>query len=162
MYYLVKVPSQSIQTSQYWLVVEHLPHPSLLSIIFTHVVFTCFSSSSSHANTIICLTHWNISWIFFMIWFDIDFESQTLDYTHGRRKVHKRMLVVWAAQRGLNDQRSCLHSFKIFCPLKPSYISNKMTEFVAHFDAHINKYMKILKMYCTVNQIDDLQSSNKK
>ena len=61
----------TVQTSQYWLVVEHLPHPSLLSIIFTHVVFTCFSSSSSHANTIICLTHCNLSWIFFMIWFDV-------------------------------------------------------------------------------------------
>ena len=61
----------TVHTSQYWLVVEHLPHPSLLSIIFTHVVFTCFSSSSSHANTIICLTHCNLSWIFFMIWFDV-------------------------------------------------------------------------------------------
>jgi hypothetical protein len=31
---------------------------------------------------------------------------------------------------------------------------------VAHFDV-LKKYMIILKMCCSVNQIDDLQSSNK-
>ena len=35
-------------------------------------------------------------------------------FGHGRRKVHKSMLVIWAAQRGTNGQLSCLHSFKIY------------------------------------------------
>ena len=43
---------------------------------------------------------------------------------HRRRKVHERMLVIWAA---LNGQLSCLHSFKIVWPMKPSYTSNEMT-----------------------------------
>jgi hypothetical protein len=33
---------------------------------------------------------------------------------HGRRKVHERILVIWAAQPGPNGQLSRLHSFKIF------------------------------------------------
>ena len=34
-------------------------------------------------------------------------------YDHGRLKVHERMLVIWAAQPGPNDQLFWLHSFKI-------------------------------------------------
>ena len=79
---------------------------------------------------------------------------------HGRRKVHKRMLVIWAAQPGPNGQLSCLHSFKVFWPIKSSYTSNEMTLYAAHFDV-LKKYTIILKMCCSVNQIDDLQSSNK-
>ena len=45
--------------------------------------------------------------------------------------------------------------------MKPSYTSNEITYFAAHFDL-LNKYMIILKMCFSVNQIDDLQSSNKK
>ena len=43
---------------------------------------------------------------------------------HGRWKVHEPMLVIWAAQPGANGQLSCLHSFKIFWHMKPSYTSN--------------------------------------
>ena len=48
-------------------------------------------------------------------------------YSHGRRKVHKRILIILADQPGLNGWLSCLHSFKIFWPMKPSYTSNEMT-----------------------------------
>ena len=44
--------------------------------------------------------------------------------------------------------------------MKPSYTSNEMTKFVAHFYV-LKKYMIILKMCCSVNQIDDLHKSNK-
>jgi hypothetical protein len=53
-----------------------------------------------------------------------------------------------------------VHSFKIFWPMKPSYTSNEMTWFAAHFDV-LEKIMIILKMCFSVKQIDDLQSSNK-
>ena len=43
---------------------------------------------------------------------------------HGRRKVQECILVILAAQPGLNGWLSCLHSFKIFWPMKPSYTSN--------------------------------------
>ena len=58
--------------------------------------------------------------------------------THGRQKVHER--IRWADQPGPNGQLSCLHSFKIFSPLKPSYTSNEMTYFAAHFDVSKNIY----------------------
>ena len=45
--------------------------------------------------------------------------------------------------------------------MKLSYTSNEMTKFAAHIDV-LKKYMMILKMCCSVNQIDDLQNSNKK
>ena len=44
--------------------------------------------------------------------------------------------------------------------MKPSYTLNEMTQFVTQFD-ELKKYMVILKMYCSVNQIDDLQTGNK-
>ena len=47
--------------------------------------------------------------------------------SHGRRKVHERILVILADQPEPNGQLSCLHSFKIFWPMKPSYTSNEMT-----------------------------------
>ena len=43
---------------------------------------------------------------------------------HERRKVHEPMLGILAAQPGPNGRLSCLHSFKIFWPMKPSYTSN--------------------------------------
>ena len=45
--------------------------------------------------------------------------------------------------------------------MKPSYTLNEMTQFVTHFDV-LKKYMVILKMCYSVNQIDGLQRSNKK
>ena len=45
--------------------------------------------------------------------------------------------------------------------MKPSYTYNEMTYFAAHFDV-LKKYAIILKMCFSVNQIDDLQSDNKK
>ena len=53
---------------------------------------------------------------------------------HGRRKVYEHILFILAAQPGPNGQLSCLHCFKIFWPMKPSYISNELTWFTAHFD----------------------------
>ena len=44
--------------------------------------------------------------------------------------------------------------------MKQSY-THEMTLFAAHFDV-LKKYMIILKMCCSVNQIDDLQRSDKK
>ena len=46
---------------------------------------------------------------------------------HGRGKVHEHILVILADQPGPNGRLSCLHSFKIFWPMKPSYTSNEMT-----------------------------------
>ena len=43
----------------------------------------------------------------------------------------------------------------------PSYTSNEMTLVVSHFDV-LKKYMIIMKMCFSVNQIDYLQSTNKK
>ena len=40
---------------------------------------------------------------------------------------HLRSLAIWAAQSGPNGRLSCLHSFKIVWPMKPSFISNQMT-----------------------------------
>ena len=60
--------------------------------------------------------------------------SLILQCTHGRRKVHEHILVILAAQPGPNGQLFCLHSFKNFSPMKPSYTSNEMTWFAAHFD----------------------------
>ena len=62
---------------------------------------------------------------------------------------------------GPNGQLSCHHSFKTFLPRKPSHTLNEMTQFVTHFDV-LKKYMVILKMCYSVNQIDGLQRSNKK
>ena len=45
--------------------------------------------------------------------------------------------------------------------MKPPYNISKITLFAAHFDV-LNKYMVILKLCFSVNQIDDLQSINKK
>ena len=73
---------------------------------------------------------------------------------------HGTMLIIWAAQHRPNSRLSCLHSFKIFWPMKPSYTLNEMTQFVTHFDV-LKRYRVILKMCCSVNQIDDLQTSNK-
>ena len=44
--------------------------------------------------------------------------------------------------------------------MKQSYNSNEMTQIGAHFDV-LKKYMIILKTFFSVNQIYDLQSSNK-
>ena len=40
--------------------------------------------------------------------------SSSYRYAHGRRKVHKRIHVILAAQPGPNGRLSCLHSFKTF------------------------------------------------
>ena len=53
----------------------------------------------------------------------------------------------------------CLHSFKIFWPVKSSYTLNEMKWFAAYFDV-LKRFMRILKMCFSVNQIDDLQSSH--
>ena len=45
--------------------------------------------------------------------------------------------------------------------MKLSYTSNEMTEFATHFDV-LRNYMIVLKKCISVNQIDYLQSSNKK
>ena len=45
--------------------------------------------------------------------------------------------------------------------MKPSYTLNEMTQYAAHFDVS-KKYMIILKICFSVNQIDDLQSIDKK
>ena len=44
---------------------------------------------------------------------------------------------------GPNGQFACLHSFKIFWPMKPSCTSNEMIQFVAHFD--VSKIYEIKK-----------------
>jgi hypothetical protein len=40
---------------------------------------------------------------------------------------------IWAGF-GPNGQLSCLHSFKIFSPMKSSYTSYEIIHFAAHFD----------------------------
>ena len=87
-------------------------------------------------------------------------ECIKIHQNHGTRKVHEPMLIIWAAQHRPNGWLSCIHSFKIFLLMKPSYTLNEMTQFVTHFDV-LKKYMVILKMCCSVSQIDDLQTSNK-
>ena len=49
---------------------------------------------------------------------------------------------IWAGF-GPNGRLSCLHSFKIFWSMKPSYTSNEMIKFVAHLD--VSKIYEILK-----------------
>ena len=45
--------------------------------------------------------------------------------------------------------------------MKPSYTSNEMTQYVAHFDVSKKKIYDDFENICPINQIDDLQSSNK-
>jgi hypothetical protein len=44
----------------------------------------------------------------------------TIANIHRRRKVHERVLVILAEHPGPKGQLSCLHSFKIVWPMKPS------------------------------------------
>ena len=82
---------------------------------------------------------------------------QVFAWCHGRRKVHECILVILAAQPGPNGQLSCLHSFKIFWPMKPSYRYLKWNNIICGTFWCIRKFMIILKMCFSVNQ-----SSNKK
>ena len=67
------------------------------------------------------------------------------DLHQGRRKVHKFILVTLAAQPGPNGQLSCLHSYKIFWPMKPSYVYLKWNDVICGTFWCIKKCMKILK-----------------
>ena len=46
--------------------------------------------------------------------------------SHGKWKVHERILVILADQPGPNGQLFCLHSFKKNYPMKPTYTLNEM------------------------------------
>ena len=74
--------------------------------------------------------------------------------------IYKRVLVIFAAYPGPNGQLSCLHNFKIFWGKKLSYTYLKWNDIICCTFGCIKKYILILKMCFSVNQIDDLQSSN--
>ena len=112
------------------------------------------------------MTHFDIYTQFFYVWCKLApkyFCSHLNFYSITRKTEVPRAYSRYIGnQPGRNGQLSCLHSFKLFWPMKPSYASNEMTQFAAHFDV-LKKCMIILKMCFSVNQIDDLQStSNKK
>ena len=64
-----------------------------------------------------------------------------LNYSIEALLVHEHILGILAAQPGPNGRLSCLHSFKIFWPMKPPYTSKMFLINVAHFD--VSKTYKI-------------------
>ena len=111
--------------------------------LWIHLLFIAVSSNTGRICLFITTFHdsWNLVFIFWtkislrnkyvLGW--LGFQTHSVKYiifrcvNQGRRKVHDCILVILAAQPGLNGRISCLHSLKIFWPMKPSYTSNEMT-----------------------------------
>ena len=65
--------------------------------------------------------------------------------TENGRSMRVFSVHIWAAQPGPNGQLSCLHSFKIVLPMKPSYTPNNII--CGTLYCIIKKYMIILTVF---------------
>ena len=125
-----KSESKNIQNIWFmWLVREWQIHGGNFNLI-GHVTSLIPCKNSSHysvqerINTVQCAC-----------WLPVAVLSWgVLGSLHERQKVPEHMLLILAAHPGQNGQLSCLHTFKNFWPMKPSFTSNEMTLFAAHFD----------------------------